>query len=373
MDKCNEDDVTHAFFDAAARPQLWPGALQKLADTFDADGCALIGGPSSSIEPIFSSALQKMKDDTTHIGFIEDSLSVELILSALELGHDIVTESGFLLPPELGRRERNSKLIKQFRPRWFIAVALAGSGRSSLLLMLLRGTRAKPFSQKEIDALRQIGPQLREAGNLALRLAAVHHEGILRAFVTINCGALLLDWKGRILRTSAAAEALMRGTLTIRDGFLRADAGESDAALQQLIRSGLARPSGLSAEPKDVIAINRPRGAPLLIHLVPLPVSAGNQFQRAPCVLTIDDPDAPRLLVAADLCNIFGLTTSEAAIAAELCLGRDLDEIAAIRRVTTGTLRAQLKAIMFKTGTRRQSELVALLLRYSRLPGQGGV
>jgi hypothetical protein len=160
--------------------------------------------------------------------------------------------------------------------------------------MLVRGLAAKPFSQLDIELLRRIGPHLKQAGNLALHLAAVHHEGILRAFVTVDCGAILLDRKGQVLRMNAKAEALMREVLIVREGFLSADTGKNDVALQQLVRCGLARPAGLSAEPKDAIAVIRPTGMPLLVHAAPLPISAGDRFRRACCVLTIVDPDSSR-------------------------------------------------------------------------------
>jgi len=46
-----------------------------------------------------------------------------------------------------------------------------------------------------------------------------------------------------------------------------------------------------------------------------------------------------------------------------LARGADLDEIALVRAVSPGTTRQQLKAIFGKTATRRQAELVALLMR----------
>jgi DNA-binding NarL/FixJ family response regulator len=72
-----------------------------------------------------------------------------------------------------------------------------------------------------------------------------------------------------------------------------------------------------------------------------------------------------------ELRQMFGLTTSEVAIAVALTSGHEVEEIARTRHVSPGTLRVQLKSIFLKTGVRRQSELVALLLRVSRLPRQG--
>lgn len=365
MDGQNGDDaesVIQAFLQAAVRPELWSAALQKLANIFEADGCALIGGPSASIDAICTPSLH----DTAGIGSAEDYFGMQEILLALESAQGIVV--GSTIPSlELVQRQRNVEWINQTRPRWFVAMTLVGTGPSSIVLTLVRNIKAQPFSQWEIELLRRIGPQLRKAGNLALRLTAIHHEGLLKAFVTINCGAILLDRKGRVLHMSNKAEALMHDVLTVRDGFLTADVGESDAVLQALIRCGLARPVEFSARRKDGIALFRPSGRPLLIHTAPLPISPGDQLRHACCVLTIVDPTACHLPAPSDLRELFGLTNSEAAIAVELCLGRDLDEIATMREVTTSTLRVQLKRILFKTGTRRQPELVALLLRYFRL------
>lgn len=356
-----------AFHDAVARPELWPAALQKLADTFEADGCALVGGPSASMEPICSPSLEKMKDDAGHIGSVEDYLGVELI----PLGDDFTAEDAIPWSLDLGRRQGDSKFAEQFRPRWLAAAGLAGTGSSSIVLVLVRGTKAGSFSRRDIGHLRHLGPHLRKAGNSALRLAEFHHDGILRAYITIDCGAILLDRKGQVLRMNAKAVALMREALTIRDGFLTANTDKSDATLQKLVRGILARPADPSVESDSTIAVIRPTGAPLLVHAVPLPISPGDRFRRACCVLKIVDPDAYRLPSTSDLCNIFGFTKTEATVAAELCLGSDLNEIAAMRLVTTGTVRSQLKSILSKTGTRRQPELVALLLRYSCLPRQG--
>lgn len=65
----------------------------------------------------------------------------------------------------------------------------------------------------------------------------------------------------------------------------------------------------------------------------------------------------PRILA------LFGLTASEAAVAAAVGAGQSLEDIAAARGVSVQTVRTQLKQIFAKTGTNRQSALAALIER----------
>jgi hypothetical protein len=58
---------------------------------------------------------------------------------------------------------------------------------------------------------------------------------------TFDRGAFLLDWRGRILRMNAKAEATMGPGIGVRAGMLTAGDGDCDAALQKLIASVIAR------------------------------------------------------------------------------------------------------------------------------------
>jgi DNA-binding CsgD family transcriptional regulator len=66
---------------------------------------------------------------------------------------------------------------------------------------------------------------------------------------------------------------------------------------------------------------------------------------------------------AVTLQQCFRLTPCEARLAGALATGVRLTEIAQRYGVEVGTIRAQLKSVFLKTGTRRQSELVSLLAR----------
>ena len=73
--------------------------------------------------------------------------------------------------------------------------------------------------------------------------------------------------------------------------------------------------------------------------------------------------DGTRPTIAERLRQLFGLTCAEATLALALLAGQHLDEIAAARQVRISTLRFQLRAVLDKTGTRGQSDLVRLLAR----------
>ena len=65
------------------------------------------------------------------------------------------------------------------------------------------------------------------------------------------------------------------------------------------------------------------------------------------------------------LSQLFGLTPAESSVTNWLVSGRTIDEYAQHRGVSLETARSQLKAVLSKTGTSRQAQLVAAL---SRLP-----
>jgi DNA-binding CsgD family transcriptional regulator len=61
--------------------------------------------------------------------------------------------------------------------------------------------------------------------------------------------------------------------------------------------------------------------------------------------------------------NLHELTSAEADLVSHLARGHSLEEAAAARGVSINTARTQIKQVFLKTGTRRQGEVVQLVLR----------
>ncbi len=74
-------------------------------------------------------------------------------------------------------------------------------------------------------------------------------------------------------------------------------------------------------------------------------------------------PDNSTSEAVGSLRRMYNLTKSEAEISIALAAGDGMHMIAKARQVSIGTLRAQLRSIFIKTNTRRQSQLVVLILK----------
>ncbi|AWN44586.1 LuxR family transcriptional regulator [Methylobacterium durans] len=113
------------------------------------------------------------------------------------------------------------------------------------------------------------------------------------------------------------------------------------------------------------ILVEREGGRPLIMHAAPLP-QEGDGGPHTLLVL-VDLEGAPTANRAA-LERVFGLTPAEGRLAALLAAGATTAEAAEAQGLSVATIRAQLGSIFAKTHTRRQAELVMLIMRLSALP-----
>jgi len=118
-----------------------------------------------------------------------------------------------------------------------------------------------------------------------------------------------------------------------------------------------------SARPEGALGIPREGRGPLTLTVAPLRPRRSRLDGRAPMALVfLRDPESTTVSPG-QLRDIFGFTRSEAAIAVELVRGRSLAQVAAAQGVSLETVRSHLKRLLAKTGTRRQAEVVGLIIR----------
>jgi DNA-binding CsgD family transcriptional regulator len=93
-----------------------------------------------------------------------------------------------------------------------------------------------------------------------------------------------------------------------------------------------------------------------------LPLDRSPFGEDAAAALVCSDPDAAMADMGQQLQGMFGMTPAEARLTEALVQGQSLRQYADARRVTMSTVRTQLKAATGKTGTRRQADLVRIVL-----------
>ena len=101
---------------------------------------------------------------------------------------------------------------------------------------------------------------------------------------------------------------------------------------------------------------------PLSVLVAPLTGKGARQGRRGAAVLYVRDPELPQTTSAAVLADVYGLTASEAKLLQALIQGKRLEDMARDFKVSINTLRTHLKNIFRKTDTKRQSELLSLVL-----------
>ncbi len=360
--------LVEGFYEAAVRPELWRHFLAEMAATFGAEGCGMTPGPSSPLQPVCSPSMDEVCEFGLRGGWYEHNPRMTRGVKHFYSSRDVVTEAMLFTPWELDHLPFHAEYVNRFKLRHFAGMVVSGNATTGLAFSLERLESQGAFTESELEMLRRLVPHIQGAGRLAVKLANARHEGALDAFSAFDCGALLLDWRGRVTRVNTKAETLMGPWLSIRNGALAATDRNCDSVLQRMIGIITAKLPRRDADPVDLVAVPRPPARPLVVHGAALARSATDLFQQAKAVVWIVDPYSSPLPWEPVLRQAFGCTNAEAAVAVALAQGRDVDEIAHMRGVSLGTIRAQIKGIFAKTNTRRQAELVALLLRFAPFP-----
>jgi DNA-binding NarL/FixJ family response regulator len=84
--------------------------------------------------------------------------------------------------------------------------------------------------------------------------------------------------------------------------------------------------------------------------------------RNAACVVFVSDPDVAGETDEGLLRRLYTLTRAESKVAALLVRGNDVKAVSEQLEVSLNTTRTHVKRVLRKTNTRRQAELVAVVL-----------
>ena len=221
------------------------------------------------------------------------------------------------------------------------------------------------FSANERALCASFLPHLRRASQLhnlidrSESLRDLYSQAISR----LSVATLVLDESGSVLQSNPVADEILARSdgLKLVGGRLEATYPSDNRVLQQLIRSAFDPDAPKSAE---AMSVTRPSGLVnlgVVVESIPSLDWAEEKGQPAALVY-IRDASSKSLASEVVTKQLFNLTRAETALAMELANGLSLEEAAEALNIRRNTARAHLRSIFSKTGVRRQTELVRIML-----------
>lgn len=237
-----------------------------------------------------------------------------------------------------------------------------------LRFRLTRPEGAPPFNEQERRLCQTLIPHLRRALQVHNLLDRSESLGTLysKAIGRLSVATIVLDETGRVLDQNLIAQEILDSGdgLKLVGGRLEATYPSDNRGLQQLIRNAFSRQGGERLVPAEAISISRPSGQVnlgVVVEAVPSSEWAEGKGQPA-AIVYIRDAAGKSLASTTVAKQLFNLTPAETALAMELANGLSLEEAAEALNIRRNTARAHLRSIFSKTGVRRQTELVRIML-----------
>jgi GAF domain-containing protein/DNA-binding CsgD family transcriptional regulator len=226
-------------------------------------------------------------------------------------------------------------------------------------ITLLRPRDAGHYGAEDIADMRLLGRHLRQALRVSrrLELLGAGEAAAAAALDRLAHGVLMLDAAGRLLHANRAGEAILR-----TGDVLRLDGDRRLALVRPRSRTRFAVLCD-GAAPGDSMVLRGVGTTRLLASAMPLPPQrTALPHPRASRLLLLVDPDALPPGGPVLLRRRFALTEAELRLATALLACNGLRGAADAAGMTYETARWYVKVLFQKTGTARQSQLVACLL-----------
>lgn len=357
-------DAITAFQRAAMDDAWWLPALDSMARATGANHGQMIGlGAAAAVSfnwvsNVPDEALQEFVaiggGDPRH------NPRVKAGLMAGEL--QVMTEADFATPDELAATPIYADLFTRYDMPFCTLTQLATSHEVTIGFSTLRSARQGDATVEQKAMFATIAAHARTAVSMRLALQDRGASLMAGALEAVSAAAFVLDGMGFVAAMTPAAERLLSGSaprLRLLGGRLTGRTAQEDAIVAPFVARAMQNDIGA---PPPLVTL-RNGNSPLVLEAMAAP-DAQHGFGFGLRAIIVARTGAVREGGQLALQAAFGLTPAELAVVVLLSRGLSPEEIARDRGVSIETVRSQIRGLMTKTDTRRQSELVALVTRY---------
>jgi DNA-binding CsgD family transcriptional regulator len=368
-------------YEAALDPSAWASFLEELSEglggaaiqlSLRMRGVELSGSAEATSDPgpVFRIHL----DDRYHSTFLRlsigdfpwASIDRRAVVKGFVRVMEMLDADTHLEQSEFYREYMEPQGLALESPLCHVMASAEARPLAGVVVYRREGCRA--FGPADFELLDLLVSHLGRAYRIHCRLGDARHEqhALREVMDRLPSGVILLDKDSRVVLTNRSAEQI----LAVADG-IQLDRGrprladaQQDRAFQQLLEEAVRTRALRGRSYGKTMSVVRPSGRRSYASMVGplLAPPPGTNLREAAAILFVADPEGSQISTTEVLEGLYDLTPAEAELLRLLAEGNSLEEVAGQRGVTINTARSQLKQVFAKTDTRRQGELVRLVL-----------
>ena len=360
------DYLIGMLYETVLNPTLWSEVLGLCASYTDSAAAHMLVIDKQFSHPVFSAFGGDAMNLENESAYIDHYMSVDPRMTSNMMNNAAAHEwrccHNYLSNQVISRSEFYQDYLIPHSGRYSMGAYVDDNRDQHTLIGLLRKVDQPPFGNEEQMAAQRFSGHLQRALRLQRHTHDLHTKAELgaRAIDALALSMLIVDSKGAILHLNAGAERLLNSRVCSLNSY----AGR----LSTVYPSDKNKLFALIVKATNHPAVG---GAMFLtgeqtrqVFVTPLPAASpfAHDWQTPLALVIVMEPGKNQSALQL-LATLYDLSPAELRIASALLAGKSPEQYALEAGVTMNTIRTQLKNMFSKTGTHRQSELVALLNR----------
>lgn len=346
-------EIVERIYSASLVPELWPNVIDRMANRMQARGGSLFvlsdGHLSWDAPPSTKSIMERYIAEgwdkknprlngllkRAHPGFIQDSDVAEGDFSELPIVRDFLRPNGIA----------------------FTAATVVNGARDDLAVFSVdRDMPAGAFLPDEITWLDSLRPHLGRSIALTSRLRMQQAQTAMATLQMIGVPAAIISGNRTVTVTNALFDTLA-GSVFMASAFgrLKLRDARADRVLQSILSARMDMPTIRSI---PVTSMGTVIG---VLHAIPACRQANDILGAGGTLLVLAQPKETASVDREWLRWLYDLSPAEANVASKLTRGLTIEDIACEVGNSQATIRTQVKAVLSKSGFKRQADFVRVV------------
>lgn len=363
-------DVVGAIYAAAPSPELWPRALQMIADAFGDVGANLFYiRDDGSFGMVVSPSLLELTQQYDAGWWRKDIRSQRALERGYGAGIEAITDRHVVSDEEIATHPFYQEYLRPRGMGLFAAVPISPDQGTILAMTIQRSmdTRA-PYGDEELELVKWIGRHAENALRLSARLIAaeVASLALADALSRLDAGVFIVDADCRVLLANSAGQRLLGDALVVSKTRLAARFEPAATQLREVLTAVIVSEPSEPGSASPPIVLHGSKDEEFSVaYVLPVRTLDGHIFERvlvdARAIVVVRRARRSEPLDPSMVRDLLNLTFGEARVAALVGAGVQPKVAAQRLGISEQTARTVLKRVFFKTGVSRQVDLAGLL------------